>query len=143
VRAQFGHELPREVGGVGSGLLGAGEGVEEGDVAAEVVLRVGEEVGAVGQGSEKVERRERAREELRRAERGGDEGWREAEEECLAEGAEVSRERGGRGAEDEGYDAGQPRRRRGRGGRGGGVRARVREVRVRLDPLRRREKERI
>jgi len=33
--------------------------VEEGDVAAEEVLRVREEVGAVGQGAEEVERRER------------------------------------------------------------------------------------
>ena len=66
VRAQLSDELPRLAGGVGAdGLPGAREGVEEGDVAAEEVLRVREEVGAVGQGAEEVERRERVRGELR------------------------------------------------------------------------------
>ena len=66
VRAQICDELPRLAGGVGAGgLPGAREGVEEGDVAAEEVLRVREEVGAVGQGAEEVERRERVRGELR------------------------------------------------------------------------------
>ena len=141
MRAQLRDELPRLAGGVrADGLPGACEGVEERDVAAEVVLRVREEVGAVGQGAEEVERRERVRGEQRGAERGGDEGRGEAEEEGPAEGAEVGGEGGRRGAEDEGDHAGQPRRRRGRGRRPGGVRARVREVRVRIDPLRRRER---